>query len=320
MKKNILFTLVFLFSFGLFAQNKKIKTTQKYMLPEMAKQKVKISERKSHAFETATRPYRVNPLLLKDNSIVNSKNTNAANPQIGATIYDLQTNSCVDNSRLVKSSDGTLSAVWTRSTAGDYSTRGSGYNYFDGSVWQTTSDFDGSDDDLVLEQMLDDPYLGEYHRTGWPSMAVTESGREIIISHLAAAGSAPTQEVGGLMCLSRDNKGEGEWEQTVIHSGLYCEECDNLDDELDLQWPRVAVGGEDGNTIHLIAVTQWEEDQNYWYGSAKQSRALVYLRSTDAGETWSTPVVIEALADSILTGYWDDETGIYEAGTIGGDD
>ena len=54
---------------------------------------------------------------------------------IGTTTYDLQSNASVDN-RLIRHSNGTISATWTMSdqlnTA--YPDRGTGYNFLDGSL------------------------------------------------------------------------------------------------------------------------------------------------------------------------------------------
>ena len=58
---------------------------------------------------------------------------------IGTTMYDLQTNASVCN-RVVLNSDNTISATWTMSHDSDPTSspnRGTGYNYFDGTAFET---------------------------------------------------------------------------------------------------------------------------------------------------------------------------------------
>jgi hypothetical protein len=87
---------------------------------------------------------------------------------IGQTWYDLQTNAAVAR-RIVNHGDGTISAVWTiaASAGPSYADRGTGYQYFDGTAWfpQVTS---------RLENI----------RTGWPSIGLLASGKEVILSTL----------------------------------------------------------------------------------------------------------------------------------------
>ena len=87
---------------------------------------------------------------------------------IGTTTYDLQSNASVDN-RLIRHSDGTISAAWTMSAqyASAYTDRGTGYNYYDGSSHG-------------IQALLQDL---ESSRGGWPSMLTTGSGKEISITH-----------------------------------------------------------------------------------------------------------------------------------------
>ena len=57
---------------------------------------------------------------------------------IGTTFYDLETNGAVAR-RLLRRSDGTMTAVWTMSQKTDFSDRGTGYAYFDGTNWTCTN-------------------------------------------------------------------------------------------------------------------------------------------------------------------------------------
>ena len=84
---------------------------------------------------------------------------------IGKTYYDLQTNGSMAN-KVVAHSDGTISAVWTTngSTA---STRGTGYNYFNGTSWIN----DPSSTDRI-----------ENVRTGWGTLTCVGNA-EIMAAH-----------------------------------------------------------------------------------------------------------------------------------------
>ena len=80
------------------------------------------------------------------------------------TEYDLQTNACLSN-RMIRFDDGTMAMVCTRGY-GDYTDRGTGYNYFDGSSWG----------DMPTERIEDE-------RTGWPTIAPWGPNGEVLISH-----------------------------------------------------------------------------------------------------------------------------------------
>src|SRR5215831_20398997 len=57
---------------------------------------------------------------------------------IGTTLYDLQTNTAVSR-RLLQRTDGSMTAVWIISQKSDFSDRGTGYAYFDGTNWTCTN-------------------------------------------------------------------------------------------------------------------------------------------------------------------------------------
>ena len=100
------------------------------------------------------------------------------------TIYDLQSNSMIGN-RIATWPDGTaaVTATWS-SDESPYSTRGTGYNYYDG------SDFGDQPEERV-----------ESFKTGWPSITAAGNG-EILTSHAT-----------GVYMFKRDAKGEGDWNE-----------------------------------------------------------------------------------------------------------
>lgn len=169
---------------------------------------------------------------------------------IGSTIYDLQTNASIGNT-VVLNPDGTISAVYNLSTASSASAgtpdRGTGYNYFNGSSW-------GANATVRTESV----------RTGWPSIGVTSSGKEITVSHLADGSSH------NIIMMSRPTKGTGAWTQTS--TGI----ADT--------WPRMVVGGSNGQTVHMIAESQGASPTNPPYMG--MISALTYSRSVDGGTSW----------------------------------
>ena len=188
---------------------------------------------------------------------------------IGYSYYDLQTNGTIGN-RLVRSADGTFSAAWTFSPfdqTGTFPNRGTGYNYYDannGGWYFTPSGPAGDYPNARIESA----------RTGFTSICVTESGKEISISH---SGSNMTQT-------TRPTKGTGAWTYDATIFGTTNNDT----------WPKAIAGGQNGETIHTI-----------WQGSGVlgatvngQDGPLYYSRSTDGGQTYPVLKRIIDLVDS----------------------
>jgi hypothetical protein len=174
--------------------------------------------------------------------------------KIGTTSYDLQSNSAIAK-RLFNLGNGKLSATWTMSkqlTAG-WPDRGTGYNYRDGSNW-------GAIPSARIESL----------RTGWPVNTVTQSGKEIVISHDFAVGKLYKNE--------RTTAGSGSWTQSDLSSL-----------SPSGAWPRMASGGANGETIHLIANTLPTGSGGTMHKG--MDGALLYSRSTDGGNTWDIKAI-----------------------------
>ena len=167
---------------------------------------------------------------------------------IGLTQYDLQTNAAIDD-RLVGSGDA-ISAGWIMSLeTGSFPDRGTGYNFFDGSVWG------------------EQPYERiESVRCGWPSIAHTGSGLELSVTH-------PGIDTPFLMT-SRALGTSDAWSELSLP----------MDGPMGVLWPRVATSGTDGNTIHVIGVSTPVANGGALFQG--QDGALLYYRSQDAGVTW----------------------------------
>ncbi len=179
---------------------------------------------------------------------------------IGQTVYDLQTNYSVCN-RFSVSPDGNLMATWTQGfTATAYPERGTGYNLYDGSTW-------GAVPTERLEANV---------RTGWPNHGITNSGDELIVSHVF---TSPEYRLHYL----RRAAGETDWTEADIPTTT----------PFGSLWPRMATGGADGESFHVIAVATPIANGGVAYEGVDAH--LLYYRSQDGGETWD-------ISDAIIPG------------------
>ena len=194
----------------------------------------------------------VNP-NTQTSAILNSSKSNTE-VVIGTTTYDLQTNASVQN-RILVHDDGTISAVWTMSQAYNaaFTDRGTGYNYFDGTSW------------VFNFLTAPEPRL-ENSRGGWPSIIALGNGTEASITH--------NTDNNYINNAYRTAVGTGSWFNGPITDSY-------------LIWNRSASGGLDGNTIHMIALT--EPEGGTWTGTLFNglSGALLYYRSEDGGDSWN---------------------------------
>jgi hypothetical protein len=198
---------------------------------------------------------------------------------IGGTTYDLQTNGSVQN-RLVKHADGTISAVWTYSNAFSIAApdRGTGYNYYNGTSWGT----------IPTARI-------ESERGGWPSI-LPVSGGEVNSLHNTASGPITMNK--------RATKGTGSWTETNITIP---------GNSTDLIWNRSAVGGTNGQSIHMIAVTAPVANQGALYQGL--DGALVYFRSLDGGITFDQQgVVLPGMTSTDFVGFSGDSYSIMAKG------
>ena len=173
---------------------------------------------------------------------------------VGTSTYDLQTNNTVMD-RILHHHDGTISVAWTRSSEFNtsWTDRGTGYNFYDGTAWsaQPTARLESS-------------------RCGWPSMLATNSGREIAVAH--------NTDNSYMQMTYRNTIGSGAWSDTIISSQ------DSLGTYRYLIWNRSAVGGANGESIHMIGVVASSSFGGTLFNGL--DGALVYYRSLDGGATW----------------------------------
>jgi hypothetical protein len=175
---------------------------------------------------------------------------------VGMTTYDLQSNASVQN-RIYAYPDGTVGAVWTIGFIPPASAFSDrGTGY---------NYFDGTS----WGEMPTARIASETKKNGWPSYAPLGAG-EMVISHTSIAS--------GLYFTSRPAKGTGNWTSTFIpNTPKYV-------------WPRAITNG---NTIHVLVNTAPVANGGTIYQGL--DGALVYLRSTDQGVTWSNPVLLPGL-------------------------
>lgn len=162
---------------------------------------------------------------------------------IGTTFYDLQTYDCMPH-RLVNQGDGQVTAAWMSGfeTTG-WPDRGTTINHFDGSSWT-------GDSRVEVDSI----------RTGFPAMEVLGDGTIVTVAH-KTTGAPPYQ-----LQVNRLQPGASSWDVSFVPTA----------ESTGLVWPYIAVGGDDGMTIHLIAL-------NF---EPTSSRQVHYFRSQDGGVNW----------------------------------
>ncbi|MBK9637815.1 MAG: T9SS type A sorting domain-containing protein [Bacteroidetes bacterium] len=216
--------------------------------------------------------FQVGPTVIaaKKAQKVHSLNTAALSEVIvGTSDYDLQGNVGMGR-RIVNNGDGTISIAYTGSQEGmnsatSWTDRGSFYNYYDGTTW-------GAQPTTRIENL----------RVGWPSIQVS-NGIEYVLAHTGATG----------MAVSTRTKGVGTW--TTTDSIAFPLPAGGAD-----VWPRLAVGGANGMTLHAIVNSQGTGT----VAVLGQNGPVTYSRSQDGGATWDiVHSVLPGLDSSFYTGW-----------------
>lgn len=189
---------------------------------------------------------------------------------IGQTRYDDQSNASIQN-RLYYYDDGTLGATWIMGLQdAAFPDRGAGYNFFDGTEWQSFPDSRIEDE-----------------RCGWPSYAPLSADGEIVVSHTSASG---------LKISTRDTRGTGDWNYSLLPGPTT---------DQQLLWPRMITAGADHNTVHVLGLTASSD-----YGGGPYQGldgALLYSRSTDGGNTWDPQtIILDGMTSNEYTGFYSD--------------
>lgn len=250
MKKSLLIAMAGFIGVSAYAQNRAAHQVQLY--PVQKTQKAAVDKNAARSGEQNLGPVQ-SPSL--PSAVAQPSVTRVLTPgsitetTIGQTIYDSQSNRGVGR-RIANTGGGTLNAVWTMApVAGTISgDRGTGYNYFNGSAW-------GAQPTSRIETV----------RTGFTNVFVS-NGVEYVSAHTGAAGVLLTQ---------RPTVGSGAWTQTTV--GTY----NLLPSQADV-WSRVAVGGPNDLTVHVIVNSQGTGTTPV----LNMNGPLTYSRSLDGGVTW----------------------------------
>lgn len=209
MKKTLLFTLAMCITILSFAQERKMPVSKELTNKSFERQYNDLREPVTPAVNqhfSLTAPMKNASLLGEETEIIE-------------TVYDLQSNSSLGN-RFYVWEDGTMAGVTTRGfTSSNWSDRGTGYNYFDGSAW-------GEKPTARIENVA----------TGWPSIAPFGTNGEIITAHTMNAPYV-------LQFNWRENKGTGAWTR-FNYAGP--------GGAVEPTWPRIVTSGDDNEIIHLF--------------------------------------------------------------------
>jgi hypothetical protein len=201
----------------------------------------------------------------KISSVINSNRGNHISPakpksvgvNIGVTIYDLQTNASVAR-RIINHGNGTISVAWVNSTDNSpYTTRGTGYNYFDGTSW------------LPLAAVAN--RLEASVRTGWPGLGTLGTGKEFVLAHDA---TAYLYQQGTNTAIGSNTT----WTFATSQASPHIAPANH-----GTIWNRVAIAGPGDTTIHVIS-NVYTLDTTVRFQGVKAP--MLYARSTDGGKTW----------------------------------
>ncbi|HRI59294.1 MAG TPA: T9SS type A sorting domain-containing protein [Saprospiraceae bacterium] len=179
---------------------------------------------------------------------------------VALTTWDAQGYGCM-TSRIYADGDGNPVATWIHATDlgganGTFAERGTGYNVrTPAGTWPSVTG--------RIETV----------RTGFPAATRLDDGTEIVVAHYT--GVTPYR-----IHVSRKAPGATTWTETDLENpvGAGC------------LWPHISVGGQDGKTVHVIAITTPKANGGTLYQGVDAQ--LLYWRSTDGGLTWDKKHVI----------------------------
>lgn len=201
-------------------------------------------------------------------------NTTAGSPYgatIGKTVYDLQTNSSIQN-RIKYHGAGKISAIWTfGKTDPGFAERGEAYEYKAdyATDWNNMPGYDDMNNITRIENI----------RCGFGSIDRIAGKGDIVLAH----------NLNGTLQLSTNNNvGDNSFTSVAVA---------DLD---SLFWPRMMVGGPDGKTVHVIALTSPSGGDTPGKPYKGIDGALVYSRSLNGGQTWDQAKVLLPGIDSTL--------------------
>lgn len=176
--------------------------------------------------------------LLRSSSIASGVKTTP----LFQTSYDLQRNGGIAN--VPGTNKLSFAVTGSHSKDAAFPDRGTFYGYFDGTNYYA----------LPNNRI-------EKYRTGWPSIAVTRSGKEVIACHIITT-----------------NKTVIETRDVAASSGAF-----TVDSSKGIagMWPRICTGGPSGNDIHIVTSSDTSKDP-----AVTSPLKISYYRSVDGGATF----------------------------------
>ncbi len=187
---------------------------------------------------------------------------------IGGTTYDLQTNSAISR-RIINHGNGTLSVVWTIATdfGPSYATRGTGYQFFNGTSWFSTSS-------AAVQNRIE---TAAGPRTGWPSIGVINGRYEFVIGHDAT----------DYLYRQSTNVSVGSETWAAFVNNTIAPRTPASPQMAPAGhgtiWNRMAVAGPGDSTIHMIS-NVFSSDSTIIRLGVKAP--MLYARSMDGGKTF----------------------------------
>lgn len=185
-------------------------------------------------------------------AVPHSASARALGYSIGTTNYDLGSNGSV-KARLVNFGSKKLSGAFNLGTgdiANGVADRGSGYN---------TTDGNGKFGARPTKRV-------EAVRTGFTTLCADADGNEYLFAH----------QSGYRILMSKKVKGSTSWQSTEVPTEV----------QGGILWSAAAIGGANGKTIHLIALTAPTGTSTNGFLFDDINGAMLYYRSTDGGATW----------------------------------
>ena len=198
----------------------------------------------------------------------------------GLTRWDAQSYGCMSQ-RIYANAAGEPVANWLFGLADpNFPDRGTGHNVRSGGSWPN-----------VTQRV-------EVARTGFPAAVILGDDTEVIISH--NTGATPFK-----LWMARKAAGATTWTESALPAPT----------GIRMLWPKVAVGGPDGQTLHVIGITAPVGGATGGVVYEGLNGHILYYRSLDGGLTWDQQnVVIPGLDNSRYVGFSADSYTIDASG------
>lgn len=245
---------------ALWAQLLAAQTTQQFKIPQAAQLPSAPAPKRFYPLEPAA-PYAPAGPLAK----LGVSDRSGVEELVGTTSWDAPSYGCTArNNYLNQAGDPVINWLYSNQLSGN-TDRGTANNVRANGTWgNVTARIEGAT------------------RTGFPVSERLANGTEVVIAH--STGFTPYA-----LRMSRRVAGTTLWAGANLPQPM----------GIGLLWPQIAVGGPDGNTLHVIAITTPVGNQGVRYLGVDGH--LLYWRSKDGGNTWDIKHQVIAGLDSTLT-------------------